>query len=64
MRQPTTTGTYCAAAGVDLDIHQLRHATERINAGVSIEAVHRRLGHAGTETTQLGAVALSDRVTW
>jgi integrase/recombinase XerD len=31
---------YCAAAGVDLDIHQLRHAhaTELINAGVSIEA--------------------------
>jgi integrase len=31
---------YCAAAGVDIDIHQLRHdhATELINAGVSIEA--------------------------
>jgi integrase/recombinase XerC/integrase/recombinase XerD len=33
--------TYCARAGVDIDIHQLRHAhaTELINSGVSIEAV-------------------------
>ncbi|MFB4268430.1 tyrosine-type recombinase/integrase [Nonomuraea sp. GTA35] len=40
--------TYCAAAKVKIDIHQLRHAhaTELINAGVSIEAVRRRLGHA------------------
>jgi integrase/recombinase XerD len=46
---------YCEAAGVEIDIHQLRHAhaTELINAGVSIEAVRRRLGHASTETTQL-----------
>jgi len=46
---------YCDAAGVEIDIHQLRHAhaTELINAGVSIEAVRRRLGHASTETTQL-----------
>ncbi|MEU0486673.1 tyrosine-type recombinase/integrase [Streptosporangium sp. NPDC006013] len=30
---------YCEAAGVEIDIHQLRHAhaTELINAGVSIE---------------------------
>lgn len=50
--------SYCAAAGVDIDIHQLRHAhvTELINAGVSIEAVRRRLGHASTETTQLYAL--------
>ncbi|MEU4235429.1 tyrosine-type recombinase/integrase [Nonomuraea sp. NPDC026600] len=49
---------YCAAAGVEIDIHQLRHAhaTELINAGVSIEAVRRRLGHASTETTQLYAL--------
>nr|WP_245765800.1 site-specific integrase [Nonomuraea jiangxiensis] len=49
---------YCAAAGVDLDIHQLRHAhaTELINAGVSIEAVRRCLGHVSTETTQLYAL--------
>ncbi|MEV4181723.1 tyrosine-type recombinase/integrase [Streptosporangium canum] len=46
---------YCEAAGVEIDIHQLRHAhaTELINAGVSIEAVRRRLGHASTETTRL-----------
>ncbi len=44
---------YCTAAGVD--IHQLRHshATELINAGVSIEVVRKRLGHASTETTQV-----------
>jgi integrase/recombinase XerC/integrase/recombinase XerD len=54
---------YCAAASVDLDIHQLRHAhaTELINAGVSIEAVRRRLGHASTETTQLYTL-LEDKV--
>lgn len=54
---------YCTAAGVDIDIHQLRHAhaTELINAGVSIEAVRRRLGHASTETTQLYAL-LDDKV--
>lgn len=52
---------YCTAAGVDID--QLRHAhgTELINAGVSIEAVRRRLGHASTETTQLYAL-LDDKV--
>ncbi|MFC4894415.1 tyrosine-type recombinase/integrase [Streptosporangium amethystogenes subsp. fukuiense] len=44
-------------------MHRLRHAhaTELINAGVSIEAVRRRLGHAGTETTQLYA-PLDDKV--
>ncbi|XVU30497.1 tyrosine-type recombinase/integrase [Actinoplanes sp. CA-054009] len=64
-RCPTTPPStrYCAAAGVDIDIHQLRHshATELINAGVSIEAVRRRLGHASTETTQLYAL-LDDKV--
>ncbi|MEV0150664.1 MULTISPECIES: tyrosine-type recombinase/integrase [unclassified Nonomuraea] len=55
--------TYCAQARVEIDIHQLRHAhaTELINAGVSIEAVRRRLGHASTETTQLYAL-LDDKV--
>ncbi|MGR6924308.1 tyrosine-type recombinase/integrase [[Actinomadura] parvosata] len=55
--------TYWAQAGVEIDIHQLRHAhaTELINAGVSIEAVRRRLGHASTETTQLYA-SLDDKV--
>ncbi|MCC3328231.1 tyrosine-type recombinase/integrase [Nocardia abscessus] len=54
---------YCAAAGVDIDIHQLRHshATELINAGVSIEVVRKRLGHASTETTQVYAL-LADKV--
>jgi integrase/recombinase XerC/integrase/recombinase XerD len=54
---------YCTAAGVTIDIHQLRHAhaTELINAGVSIEAVRRRLGHASTETTQLYTL-LDDKV--
>ena len=49
---------YCSAAGVGMEIHQLRHAhaTELINSGVSIEAVRRRLGHASTETTQLYAL--------
>ncbi|GAA3617924.1 tyrosine recombinase XerC [Nonomuraea rosea] len=53
----------CTAARVEIDIHQLRHAhaTELINAGVSIEAVRRRLGHASTETTQLYAL-LDDKV--
>jgi integrase/recombinase XerD len=32
-----------------------------LNAGVSIEAVRRRLGHASTETTQLYAL-LDDKV--
>ncbi|MGY5309962.1 tyrosine-type recombinase/integrase [Nocardia gipuzkoensis] len=54
---------YCAAANVDIDIHQLRHshATELINAGVSIEVVRKRLGHASTETTQIYAL-LADQV--
>ncbi|MEV5494724.1 tyrosine-type recombinase/integrase [Nonomuraea fuscirosea] len=52
-----------AAARVEIDIHQLRHAyaTELINAGVSIEAVRRRLGHASAETTQIHAL-LDDKV--
>lgn len=54
---------YCTAAGVDIGIHQLRHshATELINAGVSIEVVRKRLGHASTETTQIYAL-LADKV--
>lgn len=54
---------YCQAAGVEIDIHQLRHAhaTELTNAGVSIEVVRRRLGHASTETTQLYTL-LADEV--
>jgi integrase/recombinase XerC/integrase/recombinase XerD len=54
---------YCTAAGVEIDIHQLRHAhaTELINSGVSIEAVRRRLGHASTETTQIYTL-LADKI--
>jgi integrase/recombinase XerD len=54
---------YCAAAGAEIGIHQLRHAhaTELINSGVSIEVVRRRLGHASTETTQVYAL-LADKV--
>ena len=54
---------YCAGAGVEIGIHQLRHAhaTELINSGVSIEVVRRRLGHASTETTQVYAL-LADKV--
>jgi integrase/recombinase XerD len=55
--------SYCTAARVEIDIHQLHHthATELINAGVSIEAVRRRLGYASTEPTQLYAL-LADKV--
>ncbi|MEQ0560767.1 tyrosine-type recombinase/integrase [Amycolatopsis sp. NEAU-NG30] len=54
---------YCTAAGIDIDIHQLRHAhaTELINSGVSIEVVRRRLGHASTESTQIYTL-LADKV--
>jgi integrase/recombinase XerD len=54
---------YCAAAGLNLGIHPLRHAhaTELINSGVSIEAVRRRLGHASAQTTPLYAL-LDDKV--
>jgi integrase/recombinase XerD len=48
---------YCAAAGAEIGIHQLRHAhaTELINLGVSIEAVRKRLGHASTDTVRVYA---------
>jgi integrase/recombinase XerC/integrase/recombinase XerD len=48
---------YCAAAGVEIGIHQLRHAhaTELVNLGVSIEAVRKRLGHASTDTVRVYA---------
>ncbi|TDP37657.1 tyrosine-type recombinase/integrase [Nocardia ignorata] len=52
---------YCAAAEVDIEMHQLRHAgaTELINS--SIEFVRRRLGHASTETTQI-YTSLADNI--
>jgi len=48
---------YCAAARVEIGIHQLRHAhaTELFNLGVSIEAVRKRLGHASTDTVRVYA---------
>ncbi|MGZ6863990.1 MAG: tyrosine-type recombinase/integrase [Blastococcus sp.] len=44
---------YRAAAHVDATIHQLRHAhaSELVNAGVSLETIRRRLGHANAQTT-------------
>ena len=47
---------YCAAANVDIGIHQLRHAhATELNLGVSIEAVRKRLGHASTDTVRVYA---------
>ncbi|MFF5212285.1 tyrosine-type recombinase/integrase [Streptosporangium sp. NPDC000396] len=46
-----------------MDIHRLGHAraTELVNAGVSIEAVRLRLGHASAKTTQVYAL-LADKI--
>jgi site-specific recombinase XerD len=43
---------YRAKAQVKATIHQLRHvhATELVNAGVSLETIRRRLGHANAQT--------------
>jgi len=43
---------YRAKAKVTATIHQLRHvhATELVNAGVSLETIRRRLGHANAQT--------------
>jgi integrase/recombinase XerD len=48
-----TWAKYCAAAQVSATLHQLRHthATELVNAGVSLETIRRRLGHANVQTT-------------
>jgi integrase len=43
---------YRATAEVTATIHQLRHETELVNAGVSLETIHPRLGHANTQTVQ------------
>lgn len=45
---------YRAKAQVNATIHQLRHvhATELVNAGVSLETIRRQLGHANTQTVQ------------
>jgi integrase/recombinase XerD len=43
---------YREKAKVTATIHQLRHvhATELVNAGVSLETIRRRLGHANAQT--------------
>jgi len=43
---------YREKAQVEASIHQLRHAhaTELVNAGVSLETIRRRLGHASAQT--------------
>ncbi len=44
---------YCAHAGVACTLHQLRHshATELVNAGVSLATIRKRLGHKNLQTT-------------
>ena len=44
---------YCAQAGVDCTLHQLRHthATELINGGVSLPTIRKRLGHKNLQIT-------------
>ena len=63
--------TYCAAAGVDATLHQLRHthATELVNAGVSLATIRKRLGHRNLQTTlrsaeQSDAVADAELRAW
>jgi len=62
---------YCAKAHVTATIHQLRHvhATELVNAGVSLETIRRRLGHANAQTVlryadQRDATADAEIRTW
>jgi integrase/recombinase XerD len=62
---------YCAAAGVDATLHQLRHthATELVNAGVSLATIRKRLGHRNLQTTlryaeQSDAVADAELRAW
>lgn len=47
-------GKYCALAGIDATIHQLRHtyATSLINKGARVEVVSKLLGHSNLQTTQ------------
>jgi len=44
---------YCEQAGVKCTLHQLRHshATELVNAGVSLATIRKRLGHKNIQTT-------------
>jgi integrase/recombinase XerD len=45
---------YRTKAQVSATIHQLRHvhATELVNAGVSLETIRHRLGHTNAQTVQ------------
>jgi integrase/recombinase XerD len=45
--------SYCATAGVNATLHQLRHthATELVNDGVSLATIRKRLGHKNLQTT-------------
>ena len=54
-------GRICKEAGVDYEIHQLRHsaATQMLNEGVGIGTVRRLLGHKNLQTMQRYA-ALED----
>jgi integrase/recombinase XerD len=62
---------YCAAAGVEATLRQLRHthATELVNAGVSLATIRKRLGHRNLQTTlryaeQSDAVADAELRVW
>jgi len=54
-------GRICKKAGVECEIHQLRHsaATQMLNEGVGVGTVRRLLGHKNLQTTQRYA-ALED----
>jgi hypothetical protein len=62
---------YCAVAGVDVTLHQLRHthATELVNGGVSLATIRKRLFHRNLQTTlrdaeQSDAVADEELRVW
>ncbi len=63
--------SYCSVAGIDATLHQLRHthATELVNAGVSLATIRKRLGHRNLQTTlryaeQSDAVADAELRAW
>jgi len=45
--------SYCAKAGVECSLHQLRHshATALVQDGVSLATIRKRLGHKHIQTT-------------
>ncbi len=63
--------SYCTQAGIACTLHQLRHshATELVNAGVSLATIRKRLGHRSIQTTlryaeQTDTVADTEVRTW